>query len=109
MTLTPPPAVFIEHFLPTYRELVERWSFLLREFPLSFPTSWFRDPHNNARVGGSPDSQHLFGFAADFDTPEPQEFAALARELDLIPVIEFDHVHVQGFPAGALRRAGFFR
>ena len=109
MSLTPPPAVLIDHFLPTYRELIDRWSFLLREFPLTFPTSWFRDQLNNERVGGSPDSQHLFGFAADFDTPEPLAFGALAREIGLIPVIEFDHVHVQAFPSGALRRAGFFR
>lgn len=67
-------------------------------------TSWYRDPVQNQRVGGSPFSQHLAGFAFDVVHDRPVEFAAIADSLGFIPIIEKDHVHVQFFPAGVLRR-----
>jgi hypothetical protein len=35
-------------------------------------TSWYRDPQNNARIGGASDSRHMYGDAVDFyfDGPE---------------------------------------
>jgi len=69
-------------------------------------TSWWRDPDENADVGGSPDSQHLFGLALDVTGPGLAATQELARRNGLTAVAEVDHLHLQLFPAGVLARAG---
>lgn len=106
MTLQPPPPQMLGQFLPVYRFMVERERFLESVFPGPV-TSWWRSPFDNRRVGGSPDSQHLLGFAFDVvPKSDPRRYAALARQVGLIAVEEFDHVHLQVLPAGAARQFG---
>lgn len=69
-------------------------------------TSWWRDPNLNADVGGSPESQHLFGLAVDVTGPQQGFTQQLARQMGLTAVTEIDHLHLQYFPAGVLARAG---
>lgn len=110
MPFEPPPPNFARFFAPTYRQLVPGFVGALR--PGVVPTSWWRSPMENRRVGGAPESQHLFGFAADFDAPrDRRQLLTIADDLrraGFVTVVEFDHVHAQAFPPGALRRAGFF-
>jgi hypothetical protein len=71
-------------------------------------TSWFRSESENSRVGGHPESQHLFGFAIDVASENPSYVETSARSLGLFPVDEFDHIHIQIFPAGFLKSIGLF-
>lgn len=45
-------------------------------------TSWYRDPRSNKKVGGVRNSQHLLGWAADFQVHgrDPNEIAAKIRK-----------------------------
>lgn len=72
-------------------------------------TSWWRDPENNARVGGHPESQHLLGLAFDVATTSPPLLAAALRRLGFTTVEAPRHVHVQTFSAGVLGRTGIFQ
>jgi len=106
-----PPREFFYAFPRQIEFVASVGNQLLREFPGSVPTSWYRDQTNNARVGGAPESQHLLGFAFDLttgDLTESRQIAARLREAGLVAVIESDHVHAQLFPAGFLRSLGFF-
>jgi uncharacterized protein YcbK (DUF882 family) len=67
-------------------------------------TSWWRSPERNAQVGGDPYSQHLVGWALDAVGPDVQTFAKRLRVRGFVVVVETDHVHVQVFPRGTLRR-----
>jgi len=69
-------------------------------------TSLYRDPQKNREVGGSPDSQHLVGLAADLDTDRPQEVARVLRAFGFTVVPYASHVHVQALPPGTLRELG---
>ena len=104
-----PPLAMVRAFLPVYQWLLPRLNFLIDQGGI--PTSWFRDPVRNARAGGSVESQHLLGFAADF-VPGASSWIFLrdqAARTGLIAVLETDHLHVQIFPAGKLREAGLFQ
>lgn len=72
-------------------------------------TSWYRTAEHNVAVGGQIGSQHRYGCAFDLVVPDPaqrvQAMAALRRETFFV-IDEGDHLHVQAFPAGALRKAG---
>lgn len=108
MSIQPPPIPLVREFLPIFQWLVPRLNFLVDEGGI--PTSWWRSPGFNAAAGGNPESQHLFGFAADF-VPGRVAWVFLrdqAERIGLIGVLETDHLHVQVFPAGTLREAGFF-
>lgn len=108
MSLQLPPDELLEPFFPLYEYLVDRLRLMSQVDPNLVYTSWFRDVRQNEIVGGSPQSQHLFGFAIDFTTDSPEQMSEVAKRLGLIPVIEWDHVHLQLFPAGLLERFGFF-
>jgi len=108
VSVQPPTRIFVQSFLPVFQWLVPRLNHLVDSGGI--PTSWYRTPDANARAGGSLDSQHLFGFAADF-VPGATSWLLLrdqARRIGLIAVPESDHLHVQVFPAGTLRAAGLF-
>lgn len=69
------------------------------------PTSWYRDPANNARVGGDADSSHLQGWGVDFTVKglRPREVMRMlqphVRALGLDELIEYpSHVHVSFDP-----------
>lgn len=67
-------------------------------------TSWYRWPAENARVGGHPWSQHQVALGTDWATPNTAALVRRFRGQGLIAVDEFDHVHVQAWPAGTLER-----
>ena len=69
-------------------------------------TSWWRGTGDNARVGGSPDSQHLWAAAVDV-TGDLDSIERSAAALGLIAVRFARHVHIQAWPAGVARRIGF--
>lgn len=81
---------------------------VLRRTPDAIPTSWWRSVEDNREEGGDPESQHLFGLAADIVVPSRVLAGVLgvARGLGLTAVNERTHVHLQLFPKGALARAG---
>jgi hypothetical protein len=100
----PPIELWHSAFGPLIREFVTR---AVQTFqPGQMLTSWHRTPESNAAAGGDPESQHLFSLAADIAGPGRDFTAHLARRLGLYAVQEFDHVHLQLFPAGVLARAG---
>lgn len=104
-----PPLELVRAFLPVYQWLLPRLNFIVDRGGI--PTSWWRSPDINLIVGGSPESQHLFGFAADFVPGSGSSWIFLraqAEQTGLIAVSETDHLHVQVFPAGTLREAGLF-
>ncbi len=71
-------------------------------------TSWWRSIDRNARVGGSPESQHLWAAAVDATGPNLRNIAIAARSSGLIAV-EIPAkgiVHIQAWPAGSARRIG---
>ena len=68
-------------------------------------TSWYRSPYENARVGGSPESQHQVGLAVDL-LPADGALAAAIAAAGLVVVVVPDHVHVQPWPAGVAGRSG---
>ena len=66
-----------------YRELLERLQQLRTSLGLPvYINSGYRTVFHNARVGGSPNSYHLRGMAADIRVPgiTPGELATAARE-----------------------------
>lgn len=107
--LEQPPSEWRAPLWPLYSHLFSRIGPIVTMDTSSLVTSWYRTPSENARVGGHPESQHLFGFALDVATDDPGAFAQRARESGLEAIVEPDHVHVQIFPAGFLRSLGFFR
>lgn len=100
MSCQPPPFAFYNFALLSFHARAEAAS---QGFDLAC-TSWWRTPLENARVGGDPFSQHLVGWAVDAAGPDMQQFSKQARMTGLTTVLEADHVHVQLFPAGVLRR-----
>jgi len=69
-------------------------------------TSWFRSVADNAGVGGDRFSQHLGGVALDLVADNPRRSAEALRGAGLLVVEEFDHLHVQTFPAGVMQEFG---
>jgi len=69
-------------------------------------TSFYRTPEQNRAEGGDPESQHLFALAVDLVGPGQRLTQTAARNMHLIAVQEYDHLHIQMFPRGVLRRAG---
>ena len=72
-------------------------------------TSWWRGIEENRRVGGDPFSQHLVGLAVDVALVQNtargrSALIASAARAGLRGVDERDHVHLQLWPAGQLRR-----
>ena len=65
-------------------------------------TSWYRSIRENRDVGGDPASQHLLGFALDFETAESSAIVQSLRRVGLIALDEGDHVHLQLFPRAAV-------
>lgn len=57
-------------------------------------TSWWRSATENARVGGDPNSQHLWALAFDGVGIDGAEL----RRQGFTVVNEIDHTHVQTFP-----------
>lgn len=64
-------------------------------------TSWYRNAADNQAVGGAVASQHRIGLAVDL-TPATVAGEIALREAGFIVVNEFDHLHVQIWPAGVL-------
>jgi hypothetical protein len=108
-----PPEPFLRAFLPVFQWAVPRFNHLLGTDGEVWPTSWWRSPAHNAAVGGARASQHLFGFAVDYDAPRDRRrlpsLAVEARRIGLIAAVETDHLHVQIFPRGTLEAAGLLR
>lgn len=101
MSVNPPPFVFHQGVHRFFTRALIQESADLEKLEL---TSYFRTPHENAAVGGDPWSQHLVGWAIDVVGDDAGEFAKRVRRAGLIAVQESDHLHIQVFPAGALRR-----
>ena len=105
-----PPLALVQAFLPVYQWLLPRLNFIVDSGGI--PTSWWRSVEVNLIKGGAAESQHLFGFAADFVPGSGSSWIFLrsqAERTGLIAVSETDHLHVQVFPAGTLREAGLFQ
>ena len=68
-------------------------------------TSWWRGSSANQRVGGSPDSQHLWAAGVDL-VGDLDSIERGMRAQGLVVVRGPSHVHVQAWPAGAARRLG---
>lgn len=71
-------------------------------------TSWWRSQEGNARKGGHPDSQHLIGAALDLVPADPALAAAMGSA-GFLSLTEWDHVHIQAWPAGLVRRVGLLQ
>lgn len=67
-------------------------------------TSYVRSPEKNRAVGGAPNSQHLYGLAADVVPASGQrnQLTASLRAAGLIVIDEGNHLHIQRLPAGTL-------
>jgi len=106
----PPPSLLRTGWLPLIQAFYVRALDLSRRLPLPWQvTSWFRTAERNRIEGGSPESQHLFALAMDFDIPSSQMQPGIqsAFRSGLIGVSSGrTTLHVQLFPAGALARAG---
>lgn len=104
MSLTAPPAQLVNAFPDFYRWLLPRLNLIARSFPNAQATSWYRSPARNLEVGGAVRSQHLLGWAADFQGPrdEAARMVELGRGLGLVGIDEGDHVHFQMYPAGVV-------
>jgi uncharacterized protein YcbK (DUF882 family) len=97
-----------ERDVPVLAPPADYWTFALESFvahadellavwPEAVLTSWWRSPVENRRVGGVPNSRHLYGAAFDAVLPRAlvAGYMADARWLGLRPIDERDHVHVQ--------------
>ncbi|SMP57148.1 YcbK family protein [Anoxynatronum buryatiense] len=74
-------------------------------------TSGYRNPAHNARVGGSPTSQHLLGTAADLQVTgvSIHQLALEARQVGFTGIGIYDtfvHVDVRATPASWDHRSG---
>lgn len=102
----------IRVLLPTIRHFVDHLNFGfqgVRDLEGVRLTSWFRDERLNESVGGDPESQHLVALAVDLIVPRnPVQFISQMEKQGLHVVDEGSYIHVQAFPAGTLRRLGFF-
>jgi len=107
-SLEPPPENLLRPLFPLYEYLFRPFQLVNQADPSMVLTSWFRSPEKNREVGGSEQSQHLFGFALDAITDQPEFLVEAATRAGLVAVEEMDHVHVQLFPAGFLRSIGLF-
>lgn len=61
-------------------------------------TSWIRTPTRNAKVGGTPTSQHITGTAVDIVLDNPKDADNLiktAKQLGLQAFNEQDHIHIE--------------
>ncbi len=63
-------------------------------------TSWHRDPEENERVGGVPDSQHLIGSAWDL-APGGGRLLLTLQAAGLEPIQFAAHLHVELRDTGA--------
>jgi hypothetical protein len=62
-----PPAAAIPHLTRVAESILEP---IRAHFKIPFsPTSWYRSPELNARIGGKPTSQHVTGEAVDLELP----------------------------------------
>lgn len=108
MRARPPPNELIQSaWFPLLFTFASRAGSLAGQLPVNL-SSWFRDAETNLAEEGDPESQHLFGLAADF-VGSPDALASLVahgRRFGLLAFRESDHAHVQLFPKGALARAG---
>jgi len=104
----PPRELLLSGFQPVILAFFFRLILVLQAHQDVVLTSWFRTVDANIAADGDPESQHLFGLAADVSVPSRllPGVLAVARGVGLIAVNERTHVHLQLFPAGALARAG---
>lgn len=77
---------------------------LLGRVPIS-PTSWYRTPSHNIRIGGSDSSDHPTGYAIDFAAAGLTPHEVVARLRSSVPALGIDqiieyprHVHVSFSP-----------
>ena len=104
-----PPPVVVAKVWPQLLEFFRRLGSV--DWPEGLGiTSWYRGSDKNLAVGGAPDSQHQLGLAFDLVLPEWNRDSTVIhiRQSGLVVVDEFDHLHVQAFPAGYARSMGFF-
>lgn len=100
----PSPALFFSPWQPLIRAFARAASQTFQ--PGQFITSYFRTPLGNQAAGGSNESQHLFAIAIDLAGPNLAASRHLAKRLKLFAVMEPDHLHIQMFGPGVLKRAG---
>ena len=93
------------HQVAIKAELIDKLQMLrdLVEKPIVV-TSGYRNQSHNAAVGGSPNSRHLIGEAADIQIPglHPDEVAQMAAEIGFNGIgiySSFTHVDVRSQPA----------
>lgn len=82
-------------------DVVPKIEGLLKAYPKLRPTSGYRDPDHNRRVGGVPNSRHLKGTAGDFvgSARDMAEAAGWARRMGAAEVLVHNagsgqHLHV---------------
>ena len=102
--VAPPAALLTSSWRPVIEVFVRKVVTTL--VPGQRVTSWYRNAQRNLDEGGSPESQHLFGLAIDVTGPQLDFTRFLAMRERLTTESERDHLHIQLFPPGALRRAG---
>jgi len=108
VTVFPPPDLLRSAWFPLIARFVRVVINVAQVVPGLSVSSWFRTPDQNRRVGGSPESQHLFALGLDITGSQDslRQVIFVARGLGLEAFAEPDHVHLQLFPKGALSRAG---
>lgn len=111
MAVRPPTLDIIVRVLPFLARFLLRLAQIdIADLDSLRVTSWFRDPVDNRRARGLPDSQHLLGLGLDVGGSEIHRglFASRARAVGLIALEFADHVHLQLLPAGTARGLGLF-